>query len=191
MGEEHYDEDRQILNEMIGRYRAPSFIRRAKLVETTWSQLLERAAKARRDRLAFVGLRLGQLRALAGNWDALRALLPDEDDLMRLRELFDELQPRLRLPLEATPSKRVLRAALRELKDAMTMFNERWSRWLAKVDLKPINQAREDYNRYYLFEKECAVGNVRVARIGFAKLEPIAFEEVARLFPLLQVPVYV
>src|SRR5437879_3390319 len=108
MSDEHPDEDRQILNEMIGRFNAPSFIRRARLVETTWSQLLERCAKARRDRLTFVGLRLAQLLALAGSWDIIRVSLLTDDDLVQLRRLFDELQPRLRLPLEATISKRVL-----------------------------------------------------------------------------------
>jgi hypothetical protein len=188
MSNEHYDEDRQILNEMIGRFSAPSFIRRAKLVETTWSLLVDRCAKVRRDRLTFVGLRLGQIHALAGSWEAVRAWLTDEDDLTQLRDLFDELQPRLRMPLEPTTSKRELRAALNELIEAMEMFNERWARWLAKIDLKAVNQAREDYNRYYLFEKECAVGNARVARIGFTKMGPITLEDVTKQFPLLKLP---
>ncbi len=188
MGEEHYDEDRQILSEMIGRYSAPSFIRRAKLVETTWGQLVERCEKGRRERLTFVALRLGQLHALAGSWDRVREWLPGEDDLARLRDLFDELQPRLRLPLEATTSKRELRGAISELVAAMAMFNERWTRFLAKVDLKAVNQAREDYNRYYLFEKECAIANVRVARIGFVKLKPITLEHVTQQFPVLPLP---
>jgi len=59
---------------------------------------------------------------------------------------------------------------------------------LAKVDLTTVNRAREDYNRYYLFEKECAVGSARTARMGFAVLSPMTLEDVARHFPLLKLP---
>ena len=168
--------------------RFAAFIRRAKLVETTWSCLLDACARARLERLAFVRLRLGQMRALAGDWDVIRASLPHDDDFAFLQRLHDELQPRLRLPLEATTSKRVLRNAAFELVEAMEMFNGRWERWLAKVDLTPVNRAREDYNRYYLFEKECAVGSARVARIGFVKLTPVTSADVASHFPLLPLP---
>jgi hypothetical protein len=53
------DEDRRVLQEMVGR-AGPAFIRRAKLVETTWTQVVDACAKARLERLAFVGLRLAR-----------------------------------------------------------------------------------------------------------------------------------
>lgn len=182
------EEDRKILQEMVGRFGAPAFVRRGKLVETTWTHLLEACAMARIERLAFVRLRLGQLLALAGGWDAVRGAVRSDAEIGELQRLHDELQPQLQLPLEATTSKRVLRAAARDLVEAIEMFNARWTRWLAKVDLKIVNQARENYNRYYLLEKECAVGSARLARIGFVKLEPIVFDEVAKRFPLLTAP---
>ena len=183
--------DRRIINEMIGRFDSPSFIRRAKLVETTWTQLLDRCAKARLDRLKFTALRLGQLRDRAGSWDALRPLLPRDGDLSFLQSLHAELQPRLLLPLAPTTSRRVLLATARELVEVMEIFNQRWTRWLAKVDLRAVNQARLDYNRYYLFEKECAVGSAIVARMGFRILEPITPDDVAAQFPLLPIPVFI
>jgi hypothetical protein len=187
MNDEYQDEDRAILNEMIGRFDSPSFIRRARLVETTWLQVLERCAKARHERLTIVGLRLAQLRALAGSWEAIGA---NANDLPFLIKLFDELQPRLRLRLEATASKRVLRGAALELIESLRFFNERWLRFLAKFDLSAVNRARDEYNRFYLFEKECAVGSARVARIGFKKLEPLTLADVERQFPLLHVPAF-
>jgi hypothetical protein len=92
------------------------------------------------------------------------------------------------LPLEPTSSARALRAASWELVEAIELFNQRWTRWLAKVDLSRVNQVRDEYNRFYLFEKECAVGNVKVARMGFKSLEPVTRDELERHFPPLIVP---
>ncbi len=174
---------------MAGRSGSPAFIRRARLVETTWNDLLALGTKARLERLTMVRLRLGQLRALAGSWVALGSSL-SETDLAYLSNLHDELQPRLRLALQPTTSTRVLRAAARDLIEAMEMFNARWARWVAKADLRHVNQAREDYNRYYLLEKECSVGSARVARIGFKKQDPITADDLARQFPPLTVPCF-
>lgn len=182
------EEDRRILQEMFGRSGSPAFIRRAKLVEDAWEELLARCRKARGERLVFVRLRLGQLHALAGGWDLLKSFVPLDQELAALQDLFAELQPRLLLPLEPTTSTRVMRSAAIELGEAIAMFNDRWRRWLARVDLKPINGVREDYNRYYLFEKECAVGSARVARIGYSKLEPITLATLENHFPPLACP---
>jgi hypothetical protein len=184
------DEDRRILQEMVGR-AGPSFIRRARLVETTWTALLEACAHARQQELTFVRLRLGQLRALAGDWDVIRAGLADPADMALLQNLHEQLQPTLRVPLETSHSTRALRNAASELVEAMELFNARWTRWLAKLDLTTVNRAREDYNRYYLFEKECAVGSSRVARMNFVKLAPATLDEVAARFPLLPLPRFV
>jgi hypothetical protein len=184
------EEDRRVLQEMVGRSGSPAFIRRAKLVETSWLTLVETCATARFERLQFVRLRMGQLRALAGGFDALRSYLPHASDLEFIQSLHDELQPRLRLPLEPTTSPRVLRNAANDLIEAIEMFNERWTRWLVKVDLTHVNQVREDYNKYYLFEKECAVGNAQVARMGFARLAPITARDLEARFPTLHVPTY-
>lgn len=182
------EEDRRILQEIAGRAGAPAFIRRAKLVETTWVALLDHCARTRLEKLAFVRLRIGQLHALAGTWDALRSFVPDATDLARLKNLHDELAPSLRVPLEATTSRRVLRSAAEDLVEVMEMFNARWKRWLAKVDLKAVNQAREAYNRHYVLEKECAVGSARVARMHFVKLTPMTLDDVSAHFPLLVLP---
>jgi len=191
MNDDADENNRSIINEMIGRFAAPSFIRRAKLVEATWSHLLERCAKARFEQLKFVGLRLGQLFALAGSWEVLRRCVRRDVDLIDLQTLHAVLQPRLLAPLAATSSRRALLGAGRELIEAMEMFNQRWSRWLAKIDLRAVNQARADYNRYYLFEKECVVGSAAIARVGYRTLEPVTLEEVAARWPLLRLPEFV
>jgi hypothetical protein len=188
MSESASDEDRRIVNEMIGRFEAPSFIRRARLVETSWDALVERCTQERIQQLEFVRLRLGQLVALAGSWDAVGSLLANDDELNALRQLHDELQPRLRMPLVATTSQRILRGAARELIEAIDSFNRRWNSWLAKVDLEPINRARDSYNRFYLLERECALGSAVLARRAFRRLDPVTIDDLIARFPPLNVP---
>ncbi len=187
MNDSTSEEDRRIVQEIAGRFGPASFMRRAKLVETSWARLLERGDHARREHLAMVRLRVGQLHALAGE-DALRRLLPDDADRAMLARLHDELQPELRMPLEPTTSVRTLRGALRDLVEAMESFNARWQRWLAEADLTAVNKAREDYNRYYVLEKECALGSAVVARRDFKPLPPITRGDVEAQLPLLELP---
>jgi len=187
VNENLHDEDQRIIQEITGRFGAPSFIRRAKQVEVAWSNLVERLEQMRRQQLEMVGLRLGQLSARAGTWEALRGLLRDAD-LDRLERLHGELQPRLRMPLETTTSGRVLRSALHELAAAMEAFNQRWSNVIAGADLKPVNDVREAYNRYFLLEKECALGSARVAQIGFQRIAPVTLDDLRTRFPVLNIP---
>jgi hypothetical protein len=182
------EEDRRIVQEIAGRFGPASFMRRAKLVETTWAVLLEQGNHARREHLAMVRLRVGQLHALAGGWEALRPLMPDAADRAMLARLHDELQPELRMPLEPTNSVRTLRGAFRDLIEAMESFNARWPRWLAEVDLTAVNKVREDYNRYYVIEKECALGSAVVARRDFKPLPPMTRSDVEGQLPLLVLP---
>jgi hypothetical protein len=180
-------DDRRIVQEIAGRFGPPAFMRRARLVESLWLQLLDRGRTQRLRYLDMVSMRLAQLRDLAGDWETLRPLLRDETVFDALVRLHDELQPRLHLPLTATTSAWALRGALDDLITAMERFNRRWSRWLAEADLTQINKAREDYNRYYLLEKECAVG-AAIARRDFVPLQPITHAELEACLPLLNVP---
>src|SRR5687767_3317448 len=132
MDQNAVDADQRIAKEITGRFGAPSFMRRAKQVEATWRDLLDRLASARRENLEMVRLRLGQVRARAGEWEALRDLVGDGLD--EIKRLHDELQPRLRMPLEPTGARRVLRSALRDLREAMEAFNQRWVKLLENTD---------------------------------------------------------
>src|SRR5687768_1151245 len=136
-------------------YGAPAYVRRARNVETAYDLLLERCRHQREEWLPMVRIRLGTLHALAGGWERLRRFVANEDT-ERLRELYDELSPQLRVPVEPTTSSRLIRNALAELCDSLELFNRRWSAYLATMDLKEINELRDGYNRYYVLEKECA-----------------------------------
>lgn len=181
-----FDTDQRMAKEITGRFGGPSFMRRAKQVETAWTDLRERIAKMRLEHLEIVRLRLGQLHALAGGWERLQPLISDH--FGEVRSLYEELQPRLRMPLEPATAPRILRSALGEMREAMEAFNQRWTKVLAKVDLKPMNDARDAYNQYYLLEKECALGSSRIARLGYHRLEPVTLDDLRKEFPLLKLP---
>src|SRR5207244_3829950 len=102
--------------------------------------------------------------------------------------LHDELQPRLRVPVEPATAPRTLRRALRELAESIERFNQRWLKHLPTVDLTQVNQLRDGYNRYYLLEKECSVRSALVARQGFQRLEPLTVDDLIAQVPPLVVP---
>ena len=176
------------MNEIVARFGAPAYVRRARRMEEAFTQLLAACRRQRAEWLPIVRLRVGLLRALAGSWDQLRPLLADVSHADALAALHDELQPQLRVRIEPTTSPRTLRRALRELTESMERFNRRWLKYLQAVDLSHVNELRDGYNRYYLLEKECAVRSSLVARQGFRRLEPLSADELTSLLPPLVVP---
>jgi hypothetical protein len=173
---------------LLPAFDAPAFLRRDRRVREAYDQLLERCRRQRDEWLGMVRTRLGVLRALAGTWDALRPLLTDAGQLALLRGLHAALQPFIRAPIDPTDSRRALRHALLELHASVERFNRRWERFLAAVDLTGVNRERENYNRYYLLEKECAIRSARLAMHGFFRLEPATLADLTALFPRLAVP---
>ncbi len=102
--------------------------------------------------------------------------------------MHTELAPCLRLPVTPTSNVRALHEALAELRESITTFNKRWLAFVWQLDFDSVNQLRDGYNRFYLMEKECAVGSVRVARQGFRKLDMLRPDDILKIFPLLAVP---
>src|SRR5438128_7506560 len=122
---------------VVAQFGGPSFLRRAQRAEYTLTSLLDRLRYTRVERLALVRLRLGQLHALAGSWERLGRFVA-ADSLAALRSLFDELRQNLRVPLTPTESDAAIRAALRDLQDALERFNQRWRELLAATDLTEV-----------------------------------------------------
>jgi hypothetical protein len=182
------EDDRQLFQKLLGLYDAPAFVRRVRRLEDAERILADHLRRKRDEYLKMVRLRVGQLRALAGNWDSLGSLLQPES-IVALHALHEELRPELRMPLAPTRSLRALSAPLAELEESIAVFNLRWQKYVADFDIAPINALREGYNKHYLIEKECAVGNPRVARIGFRRREPLTHAELFEQFPLLVMPI--
>jgi hypothetical protein len=179
------DDAADVFKKVASHYDAPAYVRRARRVQDGYDDLLERCRRQRDKWLAFVRLRLGTLRALAGDWDAVRPHLSDPEQVRALAALHDELRPRLRLPVEATASPRALRRAVAELAESVERFNRRWVEFVRGLDLAALNRERSDYNRYFLLEKECAVRLPHVARHGFTPLDPLTADDLLALLPPL------
>ncbi|HEY1859777.1 MAG TPA: hypothetical protein VGG61_05465 [Gemmataceae bacterium] len=176
------------LQQLLSQYDGPAYIRRARRVQDAFDQLFARCRAQREEWLEMVRIRLGTLFALAGDWTLVGSLLEDASQLDALRQWHAEMRPELRAPIKPTLSSRRLRQALDELAESVERFNQRWQQFLEVVDLSPVNQARDAYNRYYLLEKECALHNARLARQGFIRLEPLTHGDLAALLPPLPTP---
>lgn len=176
----------ELMQNVIAAFGGPAFLRRGRRVGEAWELLLEKCRKNRREWLEGVRLHLGLLQALAGDWTRLAPLISSEE-IEILHNLYLDLQPHLRVSIDPNPSPRALRRALQDLLESLERFNHRWAEFLEQLDLKPVNQAREDYNRFYVLEKECALRSPRLARMGFVPLKPISRAEIWEQFPLLAV----
>jgi hypothetical protein len=170
---------------ILAQYGGPAFMRRAQRAEAALADLLQRLERTRHEWLDMVRLRLGQLHALAGGWQRLSRLI-DADTLTALRHWFDELQPSLRVPLETAHRDATVRGAWTDLQASMDRFNRRWAHLLAQTDLAEVNRRRDEYNRWYVLEKECFVRSPRIARQGFRPLQMLTTVDLERWFPLLR-----
>ena len=81
------EENRQLLLKVLGMYDAPAFARRARRIEDADRLLAEHLRRKRAEYLWMVSLRLGQLRALAGDWQELAPLFDRPEALEALRRL--------------------------------------------------------------------------------------------------------
>jgi hypothetical protein len=176
----HDDERRKALD-VLARFGPPAYLRRAKRVEEAIEALLAQLRGQRDQWLDGVRLHLSLLLDLAGSFDALRFCL-DEDHVERLRTWARDFGLTERAGTGAAHWR--LRRALRGLADSVARFNRRWLDFVARADLTDVNAEREGYNRWYLLEKECAVGVVR-SRQGFQPLEPLTTDDVRAALPPL------
>jgi hypothetical protein len=177
-----------IFQQALASYDVPAYVRRGRRVEGAFQQLLEQCQQQREEWLMMVRLQLGTLHAQTETWEVLLPVLAGPEHVGILRQLHEELQPRLRFPVLPTTSPRVWRRGLRELRDSLQRFNRRWGEYVEKVDLTEVNDLREGYNRYYVLEKECATRSARLARAGFTRLPPVTVADLLARLPLLPVP---
>jgi hypothetical protein len=99
--------------------------------------------------------------------------------------LREEYGPALRVPVAPTVNPSALATAVSELNESLRRFNRRWLKLVHTTDLGEVNQRRDEYNRYYVLEKECAVGSARIARHGFRPLAMVTTDDLLAWFPLL------
>lgn len=75
------------------------------------------------------------------------------------------------------------------LEAAEAAFDRRWLRWLEReLDLRPLNDEIERFNRYYPIERQCALRHVPVNALPFRPREPVRVAALLRRYPLRRPP---
>ena len=71
----------------------------------------------------------------------------------------------------------------------MLRFNRRWLQFLDRLNLEPANFVIDQYNRYYVLEKECVMGSAATRRPPFHPRAPLTTPDRSwTIIPLLPVP---
>lgn len=171
------------IKELLGLFDVPAFARRGQDLEYALARLRLRSRHRRQEMLDMVRLRLRQWAAAAPGPDAGPAYFAGS--IARLWPLAGADQPRW----ATRPATRWgLRAIARDLLASVERFNRRWAEYLDRIDLAPINQQVDHYNRYYLLEKECSLGSARLAARHFVPKDRVTLDDLRAEFPPLPVP---
>jgi hypothetical protein len=171
------------IKELLGLFDVPSFARRGQDVEYGLARLRARCARERAAMLDMVRLRLRQWAAASTGPGTAAAVYAGPID--PLWPLSGAEAPRW-TTFAASP--RRLRAIARDLIASVERFNRRWARYLDGLDLGPLNRQIDDYNRYYLLEKECSLGSAALASRHFTPRPPVTRDDLRAEFPLLPTP---
>lgn len=165
----------------------PAYVKRGLAVEEAWLGLVHKLGVSWKGWTEPVGRLCAQLRYQAGDLARFRRWLATPQDVDRLIELDRRLAFTLKYPPAPALWLWTLKGNLRRLRHLTVDFNQAWSAHLHGVDLAMVNQAREQYNRWYLLEKECAMRSTRLAVGGYRPFPLATREDLVRAFPPLPV----
>jgi len=169
--------------ELMGMFDVPAFARRGQDVEYALSGHHERCRRRRAEMLEMVHVRLRQWsRAAVGpdDWsDAFRA------PVVGLWALSQAEPPQW---ASAPAPTRQRRTIARDLGASVERFNDRWREHVARLDLAPLNTMIDQYNVYYIIEKECVMGSTRLASRFFKPIVRLSAASILADHPLLPVP---
>jgi hypothetical protein len=171
------------IKELLGLFDVPAFARRGQDLEYALVRLRSRSRRQRNAMLEMVRLRLRQWAAAATGPAAELAVFGDS--IAPLWPLAEAEAPRW--ATRAASSWR-LRSIARDLIASVERFNRRWSEHLEGLDLTPINRQVDNYNRYYVLEKECSLGSAKLAARNFVPKTHVSLDDLRAELPLLPVP---
>jgi hypothetical protein len=171
------------IKELLGLFDVPAFARRGQDLEYALVRLRSRSRRQRAAMLEMVRLRLRQWAAAA---DPEADSIVFQSSIASLWPLAEAEAPRW--ATRSTSTWR-LRAIARDLIASVERFNRRWAEHLEGLDLAPINRQVDNYNRYYLLEKECSLGSARLAARNFVPKAHVSLDDFRPDLPLLPVPV--
>lgn len=171
------------IKELLGLFDLPAFARRGQDVEYSLKRLRARCRLQREELLDMVRLRLRQWAKVATGWDDWSEIWCSPMD--SLWELAHSAEPRW--ALRAAPP-RQRKTVARDLIASVQRFNTRWGLFLEALNLEPINQSIDQYNTYYVLEKECVVGSPRLAARHFEPMPRVSATSLREEYPMLPVP---
>jgi hypothetical protein len=171
------------VKELMGLFDLPAFARRGQDVEWSQRRLHDRCRAMRGELLDMVRIRLRQWTSAVTGPDGWRTVFTASIEPLWAQSDADE--PRW---AGANASTRRQITIARDLIAAVHRFNSRWDRFLDQVNLDPVNETIDRYNRYYVIEKECVVGSARIAARHFVPLGRINKETLLHSHPTLPVP---
>jgi hypothetical protein len=189
--DEHDDEPTPIasadpeLNQLLGLFDVPAFVRRGQDLEYALARLHDRCRRQRHAMLDMVRLRLRQWARAASGPTAWSTTFTAPIDPLWL--LCGAEPPEWAGADAAVPPRRRL-AIARDLVASINRFNRRWSHFLEELDLEPMNKRIDQYNRYYLLEKECSLGSARLAARHYDPKPRLTHELLRAEYPVLPVP---
>jgi len=171
------------IKELLGLFDTPAFVRRGQDLEYAIGRLHARCRHQRDSLLEMVRLRLRQWASVATGPDdragvfaaPIAALWP----LSGAAHPVWALQPAL---------SRRRRAVARDLVASVIRFNDRWATALDRLNLAPVNRMIDQYNRYYVLEKECVLGSARLAQRHFTPRVHLTCTALGEEYPPLPVP---
>ena len=171
------------IKEMMGLFDTPAFARRGQELEELLRRLRLRCRQARFERLDMVHVRLRQWsRAVTNPMAWTKVFAYSIEPLWALSEAETP-----RWASETAPIRRQIEIA-ENLIVAVCRFNNRWVQFLDGLKLDAANAVINDYNRYYLLEKECVLGSTRLAARFFTPVAKLGRDELLRDHCLLPVP---
>lgn len=173
------------VRKILAQFDAPAFVRRARAVEVADDLLHTRLAKAYATGLEMPRLRLTQLLASLASHDPLLesvASLPGV--ATRLRSWAKLHAVPLRVPVPPATNRAELADRWHRLTHSVERFNRRWQLAVTGIDLTHINHLREEYNRWYVIEKEAATNSPALARQGFEYRPPLTPSLLLERYPL-------
>ncbi len=171
------------IKELLGLFDAPAFARRGQDVEYALKRVHARCTQESEDTLEMVRMRLRQwTRVAAGPEDWSNVFVASLDALCRQAGFEPSVWAGRTIPA------RQKRAVARDLVASVQRFNTKWRQFLETLNLEPSNQVIEQYNKYYVFEKECVMGSARLASRHFTPVPRFSPELLLRDYPLLPVP---
>ncbi len=171
------------VKELMGLFDLPAFARRGQDMDFAVRRLHDRCRAARAGLLEMVQMRLRQWSAAVDGPAAWSRVFTRSIEPLWVLSQAEPPQ------WAGTPAPiRRQREIARELIDSVVRFNRRWMDFLDRLNLDPINHLIEQYNRYYVLEKEIFMGSARLASMNFRPAPALTIPMLLDEHPTLPVP---